>query len=100
MKNLIKYGTYAGAVIAIGSVLSFIYNINTWSADVEELKSTQAIAIYEMELRQLSRELKLWITKPASNPIEELYIESIVEELKSDRADISSKIRSINLITR
>ena len=95
MKNLIKYGGYAGAILAIGSVLNFGYTINAWSADVEELKYSQSMSIYKLEFRQLKREIKQWKTKPSSSPIEQKYINSTIDDLKSDKKLIEIKMNSI-----
>ena len=95
-KNLIKYGKYAGAAITIGTVLSFLYNVNAWSADVKSLEKTQAVAIYEMDIRQINRQRKVWSTKPSRNSIEQQYINTIIKDLEDEKDTIQLKINDIN----
>ena len=94
--TLIKAGSYAGAIMAIGSLLVVGYESNAWSADVEAMSRSSQQQMLGMEKRMLTRQIMEWSTKPANTAQERQYKNAVLEQLRSDKQETAVKLRSLN----
>ena len=94
--GIIRAGTFAGAIIAISTVVGFAYEANAWSADLEKLNVEQRSNMLGMEKRMLTRQIMQWRTKPTVSVQEKHYKEAMVKQLESDKNDVSEKMRALD----
>lgn len=94
--SLTRLGGYCTAVIAIGTLLSFAYDSNAWSADLKELSNRQESNMLSMESRFIARQIMQWSVKPANTEQEKQYKNAMIHQLNTDKKEIVDKLRVID----
>ena len=93
--SLTRMGGYCTAVIAIGTVLSFAYESNAWSADLKDLSNKQESNMLAMESRFITRQIMQWSVKPANTNQEIQYRDAMIRQLSTDKKEIANKLRAL-----